>query len=239
MTDIPNLISQTADGVFAIDPDHRIILWNRSAEEILGFSADEALGRFCYEVLPGRDPAGNLFCFKGCSVITMIKKDQLIRSYDVQMMTKAGRKVWLNVSIVLVPSPKQNGPVIVHLFRSAGRSVEYLAQQVASTVLAALGVSDRTPRAGRVSSSATTSPLTRRETEILMLLAQCLGIKEIADRLCISHATVRTHIQHILEKLQVHNRLEAVTVAFQQNLLQTNSCGHLSISSNQLPQSHD
>jgi DNA-binding NarL/FixJ family response regulator len=37
--------------------------------------------------------------------------------------------------------------------------------------------------------------------------------------LCISHTTVRNHIQHILAKLGAHSRLEAVTVVFGQDLL--------------------
>ncbi|MBI1819842.1 MAG: response regulator transcription factor [Nitrospirae bacterium] len=51
------------------------------------------------------------------------------------------------------------------------------------------------------------SSLTTREIEILRLIAQCRASKDIADKLCISHRTVRTHIQNILEKLQVHSML--------------------------------
>jgi DNA-binding NarL/FixJ family response regulator len=49
-------------------------------------------------------------------------------------------------------------------------------------------------------------------------MAQCVGTKEIADKLCISYTTVRTHIKHILEKLHARNKLEAVTLAFQKGL---------------------
>ncbi|MFZ5863814.1 MAG: hypothetical protein ACOYXR_13355 [Nitrospirota bacterium] len=44
----------------------------------------------------------------------------LIRNYDVQLVTKTGRTISVNVSIVLVPSPRQAGPIIVHLFRDTG-----------------------------------------------------------------------------------------------------------------------
>ncbi len=51
--------------------------------------------------------------------------------------------------------------------------------------------------------------LTRREQEILALLAKGAFYKEIADALKISLSTVRTHIQHIYEKLHVQSRTDA------------------------------
>jgi len=52
--------------------------------------------------------------------------------------------------------------------------------------------------------------LTNKENKIIELLSAGHVNKEIADRLCISVNTVRTHITHIYEKLHVHNRMEAV-----------------------------
>jgi DNA-binding NarL/FixJ family response regulator len=54
--------------------------------------------------------------------------------------------------------------------------------------------------------------LTDREKEILNLLARGLMNKEVADKINISSATVRTHIQHIYEKLHVNTRVEAVNM---------------------------
>lgn len=56
--------------------------------------------------------------------------------------------------------------------------------------------------------------LTRRELEILDLLDKGYRYKEIADRLCISFETVRTHIHNIYEKLHVQSRTEALNKAF-------------------------
>lgn len=52
--------------------------------------------------------------------------------------------------------------------------------------------------------------LTNKETMILNLLANGYGNKEMADKLCVSVNTIRTHIYHIYEKLHVHNRVEAL-----------------------------
>ncbi|MDH4038859.1 MAG: helix-turn-helix transcriptional regulator [Candidatus Krumholzibacteria bacterium] len=54
--------------------------------------------------------------------------------------------------------------------------------------------------------------LTQREREILSLLAEDATLHEIAERLGVSYATVRNHVQHILRKLGVHSILEAVAV---------------------------
>ncbi|HEX2616592.1 MAG TPA: response regulator transcription factor [Flavobacteriales bacterium] len=55
--------------------------------------------------------------------------------------------------------------------------------------------------------------LTDREQEVLDLLAEGLRVKEIADRANVSVSTVRTHIRHIYEKLQVQTRVEALNKA--------------------------
>ena len=52
--------------------------------------------------------------------------------------------------------------------------------------------------------------LSAREQEILQLLTEGFLYKEIADRLGIGKETVRTHVRHIYEKLQVRTRTEAV-----------------------------
>jgi len=58
--------------------------------------------------------------------------------------------------------------------------------------------------------------LTRRESDVLRLLAQGLTQDEIAARLGISPKTVSTHIEHVLRKLGVHSRAQAVALAFRE-----------------------
>jgi DNA-binding NarL/FixJ family response regulator len=58
--------------------------------------------------------------------------------------------------------------------------------------------------------------LTNRETEMLGLLAKGLRYKEIADKLFISTATVRTHIYNIYQKLHVQSRTDAINKVFGQ-----------------------
>jgi NarL family two-component system response regulator LiaR len=61
--------------------------------------------------------------------------------------------------------------------------------------------------------------LTRREQEVLELLAKGLTNLEIATRLSISQSTVKAHVSNILSKLAVSNRAEAISVAIQHKLV--------------------
>jgi two-component system nitrate/nitrite response regulator NarL len=65
-----------------------------------------------------------------------------------------------------------------------------------------------------------TTGLTRREHEILALIVGGAGSRAIADRLQISTNTVRTHVQSVLTKLQVHSRLEAAAFAIRHGLVE-------------------
>ncbi len=55
--------------------------------------------------------------------------------------------------------------------------------------------------------------LSEREREVLALLAEGLRNREIAERLVITEATVKTHVRHVLEKLRFRNRAEAAVFA--------------------------
>jgi DNA-binding NarL/FixJ family response regulator len=65
-----------------------------------------------------------------------------------------------------------------------------------------------------------TPRLTDRELEVLRLVAQGLNNREIAKRLFISENTVKNHVRNILEKLQLHSRMEAVMYAVREKLLE-------------------
>ena len=60
--------------------------------------------------------------------------------------------------------------------------------------------------------------LTRREREIVALIAEGLTNRELADRLCISEATIRTHLTSIFLKLGVTDRLKLVVYAYRHGL---------------------
>jgi DNA-binding NarL/FixJ family response regulator len=65
-----------------------------------------------------------------------------------------------------------------------------------------------------------TRPLTEREIDILRLIAKGLSNNEAARVLGLSRATVRTHLEHIYQKLEVTNRVEAVTEGLRKGLIE-------------------
>ena len=64
-----------------------------------------------------------------------------------------------------------------------------------------------------------TPRLTDRELEVLRLVATGLNNREVAKQLFISENTVKNHVRNILEKLQLHSRMEAVMYAVREKLL--------------------
>ena len=210
MSDILELLANTADGAFATDARGRIVYWNPAAEKILGYQPQEVLGRNCCDLIRGLNGAGELFCYPGCHVESLLQLGEPVQNYNLQTNDRSGRSRWLNLSTLAVPGSEPQLRMTVHFFRdiTASRELESLVSQS----LARFPASPPDPRP--------IANLTRREIETLRLLAHGLGTAAIAAKLGVSVVTARNHVQHILNKLAVHSRLEAVTSAWECGLLE-------------------
>jgi PAS domain S-box-containing protein len=205
--DLDQTLARTGDGAFVIGADGRIVLWNRAAEKIMGHAAGETIGRPCCEVFIGLDGDGNRLCYQGCHVMNLVRLSEPIHSFDMQTRTKAGKPVWINVSILATPANGKTGPLTIHLFRDVTASKELLRL-----------VQDRL-RPPDTDGSSPATLLTRRELEVLRLMTLGVSTALAAERLHVSRATVRNHVQNIFGKLGVHSRLEAVALANKHRLL--------------------
>jgi PAS domain S-box-containing protein len=206
--------------VFAVDCRQSIILWNQRATRILGFTAEEVLGKKCYKIVGGRDARGCDVCRRDCNAIASAQGLQPAPTTDLLAQIKGGADVWLNLSTVIVPSRRRDLSVLVHLFREVTRDHDVLsvAQDLADMV-STHASKKRIRRSRDVSSRSTRVELTRREHEILILLASGVSTDVIAEKLHISPRTVRNHVNNTLGKLDVHSRLEAVAYSIRTGLI--------------------
>jgi len=202
------IVQSTGDPAFATDEEGRVVIWNREAECLLGYSAARVLGKPCHEILCGKDVFGNRFCDEDCSLAKMVQRDEPIHRFQMDIRRTSGEIVHAAVSVLCVRGPRRSQFTLIHLLQRMDVSPT-VAQlpSLENLVTAPLATpSDRTP-------------LTAREVEVLRTLAQGSSTREIADTLSISVATVRTHIQNILEKLDVHSQVQAVAAALRDRLI--------------------
>ncbi len=205
-----DVLSHTADGMVAIDTGGCILGWNAAAEGLFGYGAPQVIGRPCNEVLAFEDRCGNAVCDGECALHGVSRGDGnwVVPTREVLGRAESGRRLWLSLTTVLVPPAAGERCSRIHLMREVG-----VTPELEVAILERLAQ----PKRGEVDSSVI-DQLTPRERDVLRLLAEGLGTQEIADRLFVSSATARNHVQHILNKLNVHSRLEAVALALRNQI---------------------
>ncbi|MFN8469863.1 MAG: LuxR C-terminal-related transcriptional regulator [Caldilineaceae bacterium] len=214
------LLDRSADGAYIVDQDQRIAAWNRSAEKLLGFKAQEVVGMNCFALLAGHTDGGCVVCRRGCLPFTAGRRGELVPSFDAQMRTANGFPLWVNVTIIAMPTSDSSSEpdVVIHFFREieAKKRAETFAKDVAGWVRQLrLEVPESVISGGGPGDNG----LTEREIQVLRQLSHGADTETIAKQLVIDRSTVRNHIQRILHKLGVHSRLEAVTYAREHGLL--------------------
>jgi DNA-binding CsgD family transcriptional regulator len=208
-------IARSREAAFATDSADRIILWNRTCEALLARPARNALGRRCYEVIGGFDVYGNIYCHRGCPVAFQARerpKQPVHRfSLSIEVAGKGLRK--FDYSLFAIPSYHPALSALIHVLRERKKESE-LERRLAREAEV------REPLWPITTSAERSVDLTERETEILRCLSRGMATAAIGRKLFISTSTVRNHIQHILEKLDVHNKLGALIFAYQHKLIE-------------------
>jgi len=219
MDKILELLEGTPNGVYAVDLDQRVILWNHEAERILGWNAEEALGTYCFDLIGGAhlssQDSQEPLCRQDCPVIRLARNAEVAPPQRIRAITKSGTSRWLLIIHVLVPSDRRELGVLIHVFTDVTQEME--AERLLQRLSAVLEQPDAPSQVSKELSS--TESLTSRELDVLRLLARGTETGQIAQNLVISPVTVRNYIQRILAKLGVHSRLEAVVLAFRQGVL--------------------
>lgn len=180
--------------------------------ELVGEAADgDAAIQLCASLLP--------------DVILM---DLVMPDVDGVTVTRAIRQRFPTVQVIALTSFKEEN--LVQSALQAG-AIGYLlkdvtAEELAQAIRAAhAGRSTLSPEASQALVKAATRPppsghdLTDREMDVLALMIEGLNNTEIAEKLFVSPSTIKSHVSHILAKLDVSSRTEAVAVAVRQHLV--------------------
>ena len=186
--------------VWITDAAGHVFFLNQRAEAFFGHSRSDWLGKPCHVAIGGVARDGS-FCCPPCRNRRAGLARVEIEPVRMQVVLKDGRPAEVCVAVIAVDGP--TGAQLVHCVvddereRRLRRFLNGVMDHVAP------------PKGGR---APTGSMLTPREREVLSLLAEDLNTREIADRLSVSYATVRNHVQRVLTKLRVHSIMEAVAV---------------------------
>jgi len=202
--------------VYVVDGAQRILFWNKGAERLLGFSEAEVRGRRCYAVLRGRLSSGEPLCQAGCEVRRRVQQETPVENFDLQVATRGEGEAWVNVSVIALSNRKK--PLTLHLLRDLSREKQReRALRQMLRVLRRYGAAPRPAEAGK--GAGRQRRLTRRERQVVILLARGLSTRAIGRELGISVYTARNHIQNVLHRLGVHNKAQAVSLALRTGLV--------------------
>lgn len=206
--DVLRALGTTADGMVAVAPGGCILSWNDSATALLGYMAEEVVGRLCCDVFGWLDRCGNPICSAFCPHCYPGDGEKRAETRDVIARSKDGRDVWLSVSTLVPAIDLQSECRLIHLFREA--PLPATLERLVAERLGGNGKAVEVPPV--VEGTSALKRLTSREQEVLRLVADGLATHDIANELTVSLATARNHVQHILEKLGVHSKLEAAVL---------------------------
>lgn len=235
-----------AYGTFVVDNTHRIVSWNEAATRIVGYDADATMGRTCEEMLRLLRAQQVPVCpdvFDGTEVADISHDSDAAETpspsaidlhalrgrehepVDLRVVTRHGAQRWLRLSIMRART-LDGASCVVHVFRDVtdeithhrhSGTVQHVAHVASSVLHLPVGTARRDDETGRLKLSP--EHLTRREHEVLELLAQGMATIEIASALGISRVTARNHVTRVIEKLGVKTRLQAVLAASRLGLI--------------------
>ncbi len=216
---IAEIVDGAADPAYAVDGAGSIVAWNKAATEVFGFATDEVIGKSCFEVICGKDSEDSM-CSRDCLVRQLALTDKVVPGFDLKVPTMKGEQ-WFTVTVVVIYL-SNNGrlPYTIHILRNIDLYKridallrDYVLNETRKTVETPITI------AARNGTLQQTSNLTKRELEILKLVAKSETSQTIGEKLNISPITVDNHMQNVLKKLNAHSRLEAVLRAGHAGLL--------------------
>jgi diguanylate cyclase (GGDEF)-like protein/PAS domain S-box-containing protein len=120
------LLDDLSDGVYFVDRERRITLWNKAAERITGFSKSEVLGKCCADnLLRHVDDHGKSLCEGACPLSSSLR-DGLRRSASVFLHHKSGYRLPVAIGVTPIIDNRQTIIGAVEIFRDDSATVAAL-----------------------------------------------------------------------------------------------------------------
>jgi DNA-binding NarL/FixJ family response regulator len=190
------VVAEAGDGLAAIDAVRRL-------------RPDVVLMDVRMPVLDGVE-ATRLICEADGEVRVII-----LTTFDLDEYVYAGLRAGASGFLLKDAQPAD----LLSAIRSVAAGDAVVAPRVTRRLLSAF--SHRLPAAGRADpdEAARVAELTAREREVLQLIAGGLSNVEIAQRLVVSEATVKTHVGRVLAKLELRDRVQIVVFAYETGLV--------------------
>jgi DNA-binding NarL/FixJ family response regulator len=210
IVDDQSLFREGLNTLLSVQPDFEVVGEARNGEEAIGLAGslhpDVILMDVRMPVLDGVAATRRLKeAQPDCRVIVLTTFD------DDEYVFEGLRAGAVGYLLKDAPSPN-----LFEAIRAAARGESFLLPSVAAKVVAEFSrLADLAP----IHPDPMIEPLTKRELEILRLIARGASNKQIAGQLVIAEGTVKNHITSILNKLGVHDRTQAAIKARESGLI--------------------
>lgn len=213
--DVYKLLEGTADAAFVVTLEGKICFWNTAAQQLFGYTAADAVDKACYELLQGKGALGTAVCTGRCSIQECAAHGQPIPAFDLEVTTRSGERIWVNISTIVFKDSRLYRSLIAHLAHdiSERKRVEQGFARMVDLSKEVISIGSGTVGFAPV------EPLSEQEERILKLFANAKNSAEVANDLGITPPTLRNHLHAINQKLRTRNRLEAVLHAMKRGLI--------------------
>ncbi len=196
------LLREGVASTLAAEADIEVLAQGANAEDALHIAREHLPDIILLDIsMPGGGINAVRSIYTACPVVKAVVLTVSESEDDVLEAFKAGARGYVLKGV--------SGPELIRIVRSVYNGETYITPNLAATLLL-----DSKARGAREESE--TNPLdelSQRESEILGHVAQGLSNKKIAAELFLSEKTIKHYMSNILQKLHVHNRVEAALLA--------------------------
>ena len=127
------LFENTSDAIFGIDENRNIRFWNKSCENLLGLSHQQAIGKSCADLLCGKDLQGNSICTTECPIVKVSNVQFCDSDFSLVLDSGENKPVIVTVSSYYINKSYQKNNDGIQVFHSMRPLINKLQPQEMSS----------------------------------------------------------------------------------------------------------